>query len=87
MGYVLVFYPGSFTFERVPEWILNLLILYPCFFLISRRAEHAYYLKYQNRRPEFIKAFWNVVDWEKVAESYESAKNGGTAVFDVPTEV
>jgi superoxide dismutase, Fe-Mn family len=35
--------------------------------------EHAYYLKYQNKRPDYLDAFWNVVDWNKVAEHFASA--------------
>jgi Fe-Mn family superoxide dismutase len=37
--------------------------------------EHAYYLTYRNRRPEYLEAWWNVVDWDAVAARYESARS------------
>jgi len=38
--------------------------------------EHAYYLQYENKRTDYIKAFWNVIDWEEVGRRYQMAKEG-----------
>jgi len=43
--------------------------------------EHAYYLKYQNRRVDYLKAFWSVVNWNKVNELYEAQNKSSKSLI------
>ncbi|MFT4079705.1 superoxide dismutase [Rhodomicrobium sp.] len=42
--------------------------------------EHAYYLKYNDRRADYLRAWWSVVDWNKIAERYEAARRGALTI-------
>ena len=42
--------------------------------------EHAYYLKYQNRRADYLAAWWNVLDWPRIGERYAAAKAGTLSI-------
>jgi Fe-Mn family superoxide dismutase len=46
--------------------------------------EHAYYVDYENRRPDYLKAFWEIVDWERVSQRYAAAQRSSAAASDRP---
>jgi Fe-Mn family superoxide dismutase len=46
--------------------------------------EHAYYVDYENRRPDYLKAFWEIVDWERVSQRYAAAQRSSATASDRP---